>query len=169
MIMMMTSLVRPTAVRMESNENIMSSRMIWMMIPVILTFFFPPAASRVSSSPSVWWLISRVLFAMRNMPPKIRIRSRPLMEASSLIQWGTSKRGSLNFITHVMVSRRSILTPMARTRPIFLVRARISMGRRLETIEIKMMLSMPRTTSKNVRVINANQVSGLRKISICRV
>jgi hypothetical protein len=33
-------------------------------------------------------------------------------------------------------------------------------------MEMKMMLSMPRTISKNVSVISASQVSALRKISI---
>jgi hypothetical protein len=32
-----------------------------------------------------------------------------------------------------------------------------------------MILSIPKTTSKNVRVSRASQVSGCRNISICRV
>jgi hypothetical protein len=47
--------------------------------------------------------------------------------------------------------------------------ARSSTGKRLETMEIKMMLSMPNTTSKNVRVSSANQASAVRKISISGV
>jgi hypothetical protein len=96
----------------------------------------------------------------------MRIRSRPLMEASSLIQCGTPNNGSVNFITQVMVSNRTILTPMASISPILRVRALISTGKRFETIEMKMMLSIPKTTSKKVRVSKASHVSGFRKISM---
>jgi hypothetical protein len=62
-------------------------------------------------------------------------------------------------MTQVIVSNKRILTSIARRRPRFRVLDLISTGRRLETMEMKMILSIPKTTSKNVRVNKASQAS----------
>jgi hypothetical protein len=54
---------------------------------------------------------------------------------------------------------------MASIKPIFRVFALYSMGSLFETIEMKMILSMPNTTSKKVSVNSAIQASAVRKIS----
>src|SRR6187402_2750658 len=65
----------PTAVITESSENTMSSSRIWVITPANEAARRPGACS---SSPSSLRWISCVLFAMRNRPPTMRIRSRPV-------------------------------------------------------------------------------------------
>ena len=56
--------------------------------------------------------------------------------------------------------------PIARPSPMYLARSRRSAGRRWTRIEMKMMLSMPSTISRTVRVISAIQISGFVRSSI---
>jgi hypothetical protein len=65
-------------------------------------------------------------------------------------------------------NKRPILKKRASINPSLLAFACCSTGNLLETIEIKMMLSTPRTISKKVKVSNAIQVSDCMKISIAK-
>jgi hypothetical protein len=69
--------VMPTAVRIESIENTMSSRMIWKIAPPTLEIaaVLTSGADSSASGSTLWW-ISLVAFQIRNRPPAIRIRSR---------------------------------------------------------------------------------------------
>ncbi len=70
-------------------------------------------------------------------------------------------------MTQVIDSSNRIRVTMARARPKIRVRACICLGMRLTRIEIMMMLSMPRTISRAVRVKKAIQISGLVSHSMC--
>src|SRR6266542_5296460 len=73
-IMTHSSSTMPTAVMTESSENTISSSMIWTITRR------NDAATQLEacpSSPSSPSCISNVLFASRNKPPPMRIRSRP--------------------------------------------------------------------------------------------
>jgi hypothetical protein len=78
----------------------------------------------------------------------------------------TVNKGSVKVITQVIPNKSKILTSMARISPMLRVLALCSTGSLLDTIEMKMMLSMPRTTSKKVRVSKASHASAVKKISM---
>lgn len=78
----------------------------------------------------------------------------------------TKKRGSVKVITQVIPSNKRMRTIMASAKPMLRVFARCSMGSLLETMEMKMMLSMPSTTSKKVSVTRASHASAVKKISM---
>ena len=140
------------------------------MVPesVTVTFFGIPSSSSPSSAPSISWLISMVLLAIRKSPPNPRMRSRPLTTISVLTNQLAPivKSGSVNPIIHVIPNRKHILTIMANASPVLRALWRNSSGSLFETMEIKMMLSMPSTISRKQSVRRASQASAFRNISI---
>ncbi|CNK31920.1 Uncharacterised protein [Mycobacterium tuberculosis] len=79
----------------------------------------------------------------------------------------TTNRLAVSCITQVIDSNNRMRVTMASARPKIRVRACICLGMRLTRIEIMMMLSMPRTISRAVRVKKAIQISGLVSHSMC--
>ncbi len=151
-----TFCTRPTAVITESSEKMMSITAICRMIPINPAFTTAPPAACSSSSPSTLCQISMVLLNRRNRPPKNRIRSRPETPSPSTVNKSLVRR-----ITQAMDSSSRIRVPMASARPKKRAFGCCSLGRRLTRIEMKMMLSMPRTISRAVRVRKATHISGL--------
>src|SRR5260221_10741150 len=68
-----------------------------------------------------------------------------------------------------MPIKKPMRTNIAKKRPVLRALGRSSSGSLLETIEMKMMLSMPSTISKKQSVSNASHVSALRNNSIRQV
>ena len=68
--------------------------------------------------------------------------------------------GSVRPTTQLMASSSRMRMPMAATMPTRRALSRWSSGSLLARIEMKMMLSMPRTISSTVRVSSASQTSG---------
>src|SRR5687768_10430354 len=92
---------------------------------------------------------------MRNRPPRIRIRSRPE------ISFPIVNRGSVNPITHVIDRSSAMRMNIANDRPTLRARSRSSLRSFPARIEMKTMLSMPRTISSTVSVPSAIHPSGL--------
>src|SRR5512139_2570455 len=158
MIITATSCARPTAVMTESSEKIMSMIAIWAIVAAN-----PAKAAAVRSSPApsrLSW-ISTVLFQSRNKPPPIRMMSRPEISVP-----GRANSGVVSRITQVMDSSSRMRVTMAKpspsTRPLF----RWCWGSLPTRMEMKMMLSMPRTISSAVSVTSAIHASGLVSQSI---
>src|SRR5690606_29706874 len=80
----------------------------------------------------------------------------------------TWNRSAVRRITQVIDSNSRMRVPMASARPKKRALGCCSTGKRLTRMEMKMMLSMPRTISRAVRVRNATQISGLLSHSIQR-
>ena len=100
------------------------------------------------------------------------MRSRPLMlsgttavsapSATGSVKNGTSKSGVVRRMTQKMARRSAIRITMARTNPMFRVLRRRFAGSRSVRMARKMMLSMPRTISRIVRVTRAINESKLK-------
>src|SRR3990172_8019238 len=153
-----TCSTRPTAVITESSENTMSMTAIWISTPA------KEATARccaLSVVPSRLAWISLVLFTSRNSPPPSRIRSRPE------ISWPRSPNsGVLRLITHTSDSSRARRVIMASARPSTRALWRWRAGKRPTRMEMKIMLSMPRTISRAVSVASAAQACGSESHSI---
>jgi hypothetical protein len=78
-------------------------------------------------------------------------------------------KGFVKPIIHVIHIKRAILNKSAAASPIVLTLACFSSGNLLETIEIKIILSIPSTISKKVKVANAIHASTDKKISIIKL
>ena len=137
----------------ESSENTMSSTMICRMIAVKPAFAAPLGVGLAAPSKLSW--ISLVLFQIRNRPPRIRIRSRPETSKPNTVNSG-STRPTIQASTSNRATRMNIAMNKPRRRAI----SRRSRGNLSTRIEMKMMLSMPSTSSSAVSVANAIQASG---------
>src|SRR5258708_15071244 len=148
----------PTAVMIESNENTMSMIMICRITPEKVA---PTASEAAPFSPSSSWWISLVLFHRRKRPPAIRMRSRPE------ISWRkTEKSGSTSPLIQASRNSRPMRMNMARARPILRARSLLAPGSLSTRMEMKMMLSMPSTSSSAVSVRKAIQACGSDNSSI---
>src|SRR5690606_32248123 len=148
----------PTAVMIESNENTISSTMIWAMTAMKLVA--APGAT-CSEAPSSFWWISWVALPMRNRPPPIRIRSRHENA------WPNSEnRGAVSPMIHAIMNSRPRRVTAAPRMPSLRARSRCASGSLPARIEMKMMLSMPRTSSSAVSVASAIQISGFASASM---
>src|SRR6266849_3751699 len=148
----------PTAVMIESNEKTMSMIMICRITPEKVA---PTAAEAAPFSPSSSWWISLVLFHRRKRPPAIRMRSRPE------ISWRkTVKSGSISPLIQASRNRRPMRMNIARARPILRARSLPASGSLSTRMEMKMMLSMPSTSSSAVSVRKAIQALGSDNSSI---
>ncbi|MNP47431.1 hypothetical protein D3C76_1414830 [compost metagenome] len=78
----------------------------------------------------------------------------------------TWNRSAVRRITQVIDSSRRMRVTIASASPKNRVRGCMCLGMRPTRMEIMMMLSMPRTISRAVRVKNAIQISGLVSHSI---
>jgi hypothetical protein len=143
----------PTAVITESSENTISSSRIWMMMP---TNDAAALALPCPSSPSSFSWISCVLLAIRKRPPTSRITSRPEISLPS-----TTNHGVVSPITQVIDHSSARRMNIASDRPILRARARSSARSLPARIEMKTMLSIPRTISRTVSVARAIQPSAL--------
>ena len=148
----------PTAVMTESSENTMSSSMI---CTSTLPNRAAPLETLMSASPSSLSWISWVLLASRNRPPTIRIRSRPDTGWLKTVNSGEVRR-----MIQASDSSSRMRMIMARARPIVRPFWRCSAGSLPARIEMKMMLSIPRTISRAVNVINAIHAWGSLSHSI---
>jgi hypothetical protein len=141
-IMMRTSSTMPTAVMIESSEKTMSITMICRITAVKVAF---TALLASPSSPSSEPWISVVAFQTRNRPPAIRIRSRPEISWPSTVNSGAT-RPTIQASTSSSPMRMNI----AMNRPMRRASSRFSGGSLSTRIEMKMMLSMPSTSSSAV-------------------
>jgi hypothetical protein len=151
-IMTHNSSTMPIAVMTESSEKTMSSSMICTITLMNDAATRPEACP---SSPSSLSWISKVLLPSRNNPPPIRIRSRPETACPSAVKSGVVRR-AIQAIENSSSTRVSI----APSSPIFRARFCWSGGSFPERIEMKMMLSTPRTISRKVSVARAIQICG---------
>ena len=147
----------------------MSRRMIWASTLAIVAGLLrvePP-----SCSPEILWWISVVDLAKRKMPPRMRIRSRTLMFTGSSMKRtdGMVRRGSVSRMIQVMARSSSRRNTRARVSPRRRARGCFSGSSLFETIEMKMMLSMPRMISRKVRVTQAINSSGVRNSAMSAV
>src|SRR6266513_3038416 len=142
----------------ESNENTMSMIMICRITPEKVA---PTAAEAAPLSPSSSWWISRVLFHRRKRPPAIRMRSRPEISWRRIV-----KSGSISPLIQASRKRSPMRMNMARNNPILRASSRRASGTLSTRMEMKMMLSMPSTSSSAVSVRKAIQVWGSDSISI---
>ncbi|MDN5760230.1 MAG: hypothetical protein L0H59_17190, partial [Tomitella sp.] len=120
-----------------------------------------PAVETISMGPSSFWWISWVALPIRNRPPPIRIRSRhenacPNSENSGAV------RPTIQAIASSRPNRVIAASMMPRRRAL----SRRSGGNLPARIEMKMMLSMPSTSSSAVSVARAIQISGLARCSM---
>jgi len=76
------------------------------------------------------------------------------------------KMGDFSSINHVIPSNISTLNPSARARPSLLATGCFDVSRSLETNDIKIMLSMPNTISKNVNVTRESSPEAVNSASI---
>src|SRR3990172_1254026 len=151
--MMGISRTMPTAVMTESREKMASRATIWAItLPKLAA---APWVEACPVSPSSFWWISWVAFAMRNRPPRIRIRSRPENSSPS-----TLKSGAVSRITQARERRSAIRMNIARASPMRRARLRSPGGSFPARIEMKTMLSMPSTSSRAVSVASAIQACG---------
>ncbi len=165
------SSVMPTAVRIESTENTMSSAMIWAMAAAKPSAALPlsgSSSSPLSPSGSMLWWISLVAFHNRNRPPAIRIRSRPENAVSKL---GTPlKPGSPVMPRSITEACRVTSQPISISRQMRMIRARArpirrafcccSGGSLFDRIAMNTRLSIPSTISSAMRVMSAAQAAG---------
>src|SRR5690348_1267326 len=152
----------PTAVMIESSENTMSSSMICTITPpkVAVAAAAPPVLT-CSMAPSSFWWISWVALPIRNRPPPIRIRSR--QENA----WpNSSNSGAVSPTIQAIASNRPSRDTAASMMPRRRALSRRSGGSLPARIEMKMMLSMPSTSSSAVSVARAIQISGLASCSM---
>src|SRR5437868_10882985 len=92
---------------------------------------------------------------MRNRPPAMRIRSRPE------ISWPSSvKSGAVRLASHASIARRATRMNMARKRPSLRAKSRRRASTFSTRIEMKMTLSIPRTSSSAVSVTKASHARG---------
>ncbi len=148
----------PTAVMIESSENTRSMTMICRMTEVNVAF---TTLVVWSSAPSMDWWISVVLFQIRNRPPRIRIRSRPEISMPNTLNSGVTSP-TIQASTSSRPMRMNIAMKSPRRR----ANSRLAFGSLSTRIEMKMMLSMPSTSSSRVSVAKAIQVWGLVRSSI---
>ena len=143
----------PTAVSTESSEKTMSTRPIWIATAsrLVRSCTSPCPCSAPSSAP---W-ISLTLLMRRNTPPANRIRSRPEISSPS-----TVNQGAVSPISQVSENRSPIRVTIAKASPRIRPRGWRSFGNFDTRIERKMMLSIPRTISRNVSVRNDTHAAG---------
>src|SRR5690606_11375655 len=108
---------------------------------------------------------SFVLFQIRKIPPTNKIKACPLKSALNQLQL-ILNQGFFMAISIVIPKSMAILINIAKKSPIRVALLRFSSGSFAVTIDMKMMLSIPSTTSRKVRVAKAAHVSGLVKNSI---
>ncbi|CAM5610321.1 hypothetical protein RLIN73S_01789 [Rhodanobacter lindaniclasticus] len=149
----------PTAVMIESSENTMSSSMICTITPPKVAVAAPTVTCSVA--PSSFWWISWVALPIRNRPPPIRMMSRqenawPNSENSGAVS------PTIQAIASNKPSRDTAASMMPRRRAL----SRCCGGSLPARIEMKMMLSMPSTSSSAVSVARAIQTSGLASCSM---
>ena len=146
----------PTAVITESSEKTMSSSMIWTMTAA------NDGAARAEpcpSSPSSRSWISIVALPSRNSPPPIRMRSRPEMSWPK-----TVKSGAVSRMIQAIDSSSSDAHHHRGEQARCAARAACwSCGSLPDRIEMKMTLSTPRITSRNVSVSEREQAFGTEK------
>jgi hypothetical protein len=110
-----------------------------------------------------------VLFTTKNKPPAKRIISFQLMPIGlpsfSFMKFRV-KRGSVSLMIQVMVSKRIILKNIAISNPILLAFGCLFAGSLSDTIEIKMILSTPKTISRKVSVTRLTHIEGSVKSGI---
>jgi hypothetical protein len=99
--------------------------------------------------------------AIRNRPPPIRIRSRQEKECPNKENSGAVRPT----IQAIAISKANRVTA-ASNMPTLRARPRCSGGSLPARMEMKMMLSMPSTSSSAVRVASAIQVSGFNRNSM---
>ena len=139
----------PMAVMTESREKTISSSAIWMMMAPNEAV---PRVSPWCSSPSSFSWISKVALIRRKRPPARRMRSRPEMVCDSM-----AKRGVVSVINHERDISKSNRVIMATANPTVRALDCSSGGSFPAKMEMKMMLSIPRTISRAVSVSRAIQ------------
>ena len=154
----------PTAVMTESSEKTMSMSRIWMMT---LTKVGARRLVTEPSSPSSFSWISFVLLAMRNNPPRRRIKSLP-DTARSQLKMRACQKGLSSETNHASEHSSRMRVMSASARPTLRAFACCSAGSLPLRIEMKMRLSMPSTISSNVSVKRLIQICGSESHSITR-
>ena len=154
----------PTAVMIESSENTMSSIMI--CTTTAPSVAVPAAVAAVATeagmpAPSIFWWISCVALAIRNRPPPIRMMSRHENAWPS-----TENSGAVRPTIQAMASSNASRVTAASRMPMLRALLRCAGGTFAARIEMKMMLSMPSTSSSAVRVASAIQSSGFASWSM---
>src|SRR5581483_5633630 len=96
----------------------------------------------------------------RNKPPRNRITSRPDTPCSPM-----KNQGLVSRVSHTIENSSSTRVTIANASPLTRAELRCAGGSRPTRIEMKMMLSMPRTISSNDSVTNAIQACGSVKSS----
>src|SRR5690606_40085862 len=104
----------------------------------------------------------------RKIPPTNKIKACPLKSALNQLQL-ILNQGFFMAMSNVIPNNIAIRINIAKKSPIRVALLRCSSGSFPVTIEMKMMLSIPSTTSKKVKVAKAAHVSGLDKNSIVLV
>ena len=167
--------VMPTAVRIESSEKTMSSRMICVMaLPKLSTA--PPFLSSTPSpgvGSTLWW-ISLVAFQIRNRPPAIRIMSRQENSVSNVgAPWLSSgpfrprsNTGWVRLTIHAIIDSSTRRIANARPMPIRRALGRCASGSLLVRMEMKTRLSIPSTTSITTSAISAARAVGSVKAAM---
>ena len=143
----------PTAVITLSSENTASSTTIW----VITT---QNAACTTGPSLGAWRPSNRSCSSMvplnnRNIPPNIRIRSRP--EKACPIM---SNKGSVSVTIHAMDASKAKRISKASVRPTLRALLRCSGGSFSARIAIKTRLSIPSTISRITSVASPSHAEG---------
>jgi hypothetical protein len=159
-IMIVRWLAMPTAVITESSEKTTSRSRIWTRTAE------NEAATRElasPSSPSSFSWISRVALVSRKRPPTSRIRSRPEMPLPN-----TENRGDVSRAIQAREASRPMRMNMASPSPSRRALGCCALASLPTRMEMKMMLSIPSTISKTVRVSSATQLSGLVIQSMAR-
>ena len=149
--------VSPIAVSIESKEKIRSSKTIWKRTNNAEVFTL---ILMVWSSPSIFWCISEVLLTIRKIPPAIKTRSLTEMPRVKIVTIGL-----VSLIKKLMVSNSRLLNSMANKRPTLRIVRCWRNGSLLVINDIKIILSIPNTISRNVKVKSAIQFSGRKNIS----
>ena len=108
------------------------------------------------SSPSSFSWISCVLLAIRKRPPTMRMMSRPEISFPN-----TANNGAVNRMMIVSEKRSAMRVNMARVRPRVRAFACLFRGNFPARMEMKMILSKPRTISNAVSVIRAIHAWGV--------
>lgn len=172
-IMISTLSTKPTAVSMESNENTISIKMIWII--TLISILAPTATAFTSwcSCNCILECISSVLLMIRKSPPTMRIMSfqenfiGPSVSGSP--NQSSVSTGSFRPMIQLIINNNATLNNMAKSRPIFLAFFCWLSGSLLERIDIKMMLSTPSTISRKARVSRLIQIPGSAKFGMCRL
>ena len=154
MYMMLKCCTMPTEVMTESREKMASRMTIWVMTcqkAAWCSAFF--VGSKIW--PSSLSCISMVPFRSRKMPPTIRMMSR-----QEKLWPKKAKRGSVRVTTQATAARSPRRVRRARPRPTKKACLRCEWGRVVERMEMKTMLSMPRTISISMSVPRPAQAEG---------